>query len=190
MRHAIPVLASCLLIAACGSDPAAGDTEAPPATTAAASPAAATPSPSTAPAVSGRTMTKDELGREVCFFTAAEVRDALGIAVAEGKPANSMAAYGMFTCSYDGKLDGLQLNAIWVDPANVAASRGTMTSVSAGQIDRIAGDPDGAYLQYQGEIGGALHYMRGNVMIELRPAIWGKDNAAMKAKLLRLRRVP
>lgn len=96
----------------------------------------------------------------------------------------------MFACSYDGKFNGLRINATWAESGQVPASRASMTRISAGQIGPIAGAPDSAYLQYQGEIGGALHCMRGNAMIELRPVRCGKDNAAMKTRLLSLRRIP
>lgn len=189
MRIANLVLAVATLTA-CGSGAEnSGDAATSAAAATAPSTAAAPAAPSPA-AIAGGAMSKEELGEKVCFFTADEVRQALGFSVPAGKPQLDMASYGMFSCRYEGADNTLQINAIWVDPAQVEASRASRTQMSAGDLEHIAGDPDGAYLQYQQELGGALHYMRRNVMIEIRPMSWREGNAAMKAKLLSLRRVP
>lgn len=189
MRRSILVLGIALL-AGCGADAENDNRAANPGgyatqTTPAAAPAAAAPAD-----IPGGAMSKEELGQKVCFFTPDEVQAALGFAVSAGKPELSLASYGQFSCRYEGQNNTLHINANWIDPAQVEATRQYMTKPSAGELEPIAGDPDGAYLQYQQELGGALHYLRRNVLVEIRPMSWREGNAAMKAKLLSLRRVP
>jgi hypothetical protein len=111
--------------------------------------------------------------------------------VSSGKPNTAnLASYGAASCRYDGNENVLQINAFWMDPSQIAATRQSQARISAGDLDKLPGDADGAYLQYQQELGGALHYIRRNIMIEVRPMTWREDRSAMKTKLLTLRRVP
>lgn len=187
MRHFQFLAAAALGLAGCGSgDSAAGDA-APP-----KDPGAAAGSPS-APAAAAPPIAvigKDVLAKEVCYFKAEEVEAALGFKVEKVAPQLDLASHGSFSCRYEGKDNVLQLNLLWVDPSYVEASRRSGKGMSAGDKEDIAGDPDGAYLQVQQELGGALHYMRQNVMVEVRPLTWRLPPAEMKARLLKLRRVP
>lgn len=180
--HYAAILA--LGLAGCGSGDAEADNAAKPAT---AAPAASAAKPAAAP-VAG--IGKDVLAQEVCYFKPEEVEAALGFKVEKVVPRTDMASYGSFSCRYEGKDNVLQLNLFWVDPSQIEASRQSGKSISAGNKEDIAGDPDGAYLQVQQELGGALHYMRQNVMVEVRPMAWRIPPAEMKARLLKLRRVP
>lgn len=186
MRQFQLAAAMALGLAGCGSgDVAAGDTAAPQG----AGPAAGS-APASAPAAPIAGIGKDVLAKEVCYFKPEEVEAALGFKVDKVVPGLELASHGSFSCRYEGKDNVLQLNLLWVDPAYIEASRQSGKGMSAGDKEDIAGDPDGAYLQVQQELGGALHYMRQNVMVEVRPMTWRFPPAEMKARLLKLRRVP
>lgn len=190
MRSPSCFIAIVALLGACGSEAADDGSRGSPAAPAATP---ANPQPANTPSVAaipGGAVSKDELRRSVCYFTPAEIEAALGFSVSAGKPELSMADYGSFSCRYEGRDNVLVLNVLWVDPANVGPARANQGYANAGNLDRLPSDPDGAYLQYQQEMGGALHYMRRNVMVEVRPMTWRIPNEEMKARLLRLRRVP
>lgn len=178
-------------LTACGDDKPTRESTAPDRPAPSAQTAESVPVAAASPEIPGGVITKDELANSVCFFTSEEVQAALGFTVASGKPeTRNLASYGAASCRYEGKENVLQINAFWMDPSQIAATRQSQARLSAGDLERLPGDADGAYLQYQQELGGALHYIRRNVMIEIRPMTWRGDNAAMKAKLLTLRRVP
>jgi hypothetical protein len=181
-----------LALTACGDDRPASKSSAEDAKTVETPvPAASPPAPPAAIDIPGGAMSKEALASSICFFSPEEVQAALGFAVPAGKPNTKMLdAYGTASCRYEGEANVLQVNAIWVDPAQLETTRQYMSKLYAGGRDVLPGDADGAYVQDQGEIGGALHYVRRNVMIEIRPLSWRGDRAAMKAKLLSLRRVP
>lgn len=188
--HHLIVPAFAMALVACGGG---GEEQAANATQADASiPAPAAPAASATPAeIPGGTMSKEEIQQKVCLFTPEEVQAAMGFAVAAGKPELSLAEHGMVSCRYAGKDNDLHINLIWTDPVYYAQTIASLKKVSAGKLEQIAGDPDSAYMQYQGELGGALHYLRRNIMVEVRPMAWsGSSEAEMKAKLLKLPRRP
>jgi hypothetical protein len=193
MRYALISLSAVLAagLAACGDDKPSVKQEEPTVRTAPAPLVDAAPAVSPTPDIPGGVMTKDELAANICFFTPEEVQAALGFTVSAGKPnTQNLASYGAASCRYDGQDNVLQINAFWIDPSQMAATRQSRERISAGDLERLPGDADGAYLQYQQELGGALHYIRRNVMVEIRPMTWRAGNEAMKAKLLALRRAP
>jgi hypothetical protein len=188
--HHLIAPAFAMALVACGGggeDQAANATQADASTPApAANPASAAPAE-----VPGGAMGKEEMQQKVCLFTPEEVQAAMGFAVAAGKPELRLAEHGMVSCRYSGKDNDLHINLIWTDPVYYAQTKASMKRVSAGKLEEISGDPDSAYMQYQGELGGALHYLRRNIMVELRPMAWsGSSEAEMKAKLLKLPRRP
>lgn len=188
--HQLIVAASAMALVACGGG---GEGQAANATQAEDStPAPAAPTASAAPVpIPGGPMSKEEMQQKVCIFTPEEVTAAMGFSVAAGKPELSLAEHGMVSCRYAGKDNDLHINLIWTDPVYYAQTIASMKKVSAGKLEQIAGDPDSAYMQYQGELGGALHYLRRNIMVEVRPMAWsGSSEAEMKAKLLKLPRRP
>lgn len=185
------VSASAMALVACGGsgeDQAANATQAED-----PSPAPAAPSASAAPVpIPGGPMGKEEMAEAVCIFTPEEVTAAMGFAVEAGKPELEYASSGMAGCVYKGKDNDLRVNMIWTDPAYYAQTRANPTMMRAGKLERLPGDPDVAFMQYQDAgIGGALHYLRRNIMVEVRPMSWmATSNEAMKAKLLKLPRRP
>lgn len=184
MRH-LPLAVPLLFLAACG----AGNGDAPPA------PATTEPAPSLAagePAFTGPALSKDDLASKVCFFTPAEIADKLGFTVEAGKPDTAqLQAYGMASCVYDGSSNSLRITAIWLDPAQVAPSRASMTRMSGGgRVEQLAGDADSAYLHDMQDNGTSLHYLRQNVRIQLHATSGAVPFATMKPRLLALRRVP
>ncbi len=192
MRRYLVPIAFALTVAACSGEAgnSASPSDAPPAA------ATATPEPTfSSPALSapvGPTMSKAELGEKVCFFTPAEIEQALGFAVSAGKPDTTfLERSGAATCAYDGKENSLRLNAYWIDPSLVAGARQGMTMLSGGgQTEQLPGDPDAAYLHDQQDNGTSLHYLRGNVRVQLHATSGMVPFATMKPKLLTLRRVP
>lgn len=192
-RHLVLPMILATALAACSDDKptqtnASAETAAPPAQNAEPRPSAA-PSP---PDVPGGIVSKEDLASSVCFFTPEEVQAALGFAVQPGKPdTTNLASYGSASCRYEGQDNVLQINVFWLDPAQIAAARQSQSRLSTGDLQALPGDADGAYVQRQKGIGsGALHYIRRNVMIEIRPLTWRDDQPAMKDNLLKLRRVP
>ena len=188
--HQFIVAASAMALVACGGgreDQAANATQAEDST-----PAPAAPTASTAPVpIPGGPMSKDEMAKAVCIFTPEEVTAAMGFAVEAGKPELEYASSGMAGCVYKGKDNDLRVNMIWTDPVYYAQTRANPTMMRAGKLEKLPGDPDVAFMQYQGELGGALHYLRRNIMVEVRPMSWmDSSNEAMKAKLLKLPRRP
>jgi hypothetical protein len=137
-------------------------------------------------------MSKEDMAKAVCIFTPEEVTAAMGFAVEAGKPELEYASSGMVGCVYKGKDNDLRVNMIWTDPVYYAQTRANPTMMRAGKLEKLAGDPDVAFMQYQDAgIGGALHYLRRNIMVEVRPMSWmGTSDEAMKAKLLSLPRRP
>jgi hypothetical protein len=192
-RHVGALIFLAAALAACGEDKPASQNAAPAAPEASVASVGAAPAPpSPQPAdIPGGMISKAELASAICFFTPQEIQNALGFAVSAGKPNVSMLeAYGSASCRYEGSDNVLQINMFWASADQVEATRQSQARLSAGEIDRLTGDADGAFVQYQKELGGALHYMRRNVMVEIRPMSWREDNAKMKAGLLALRRAP
>lgn len=189
--HHLFVPAIAMALVACGGggeDQAANATQADASTPApAANPASAAPV-----AIPGGAMSKDEMARNVCIFTPEEVSKAMGFPVEAGKAELEYASSGMAACVYKGKMNDLRVNMIWTDPAYYAQTRANPTMMRAGKLEKLPADPDVAFMQYQdGGIGGALHYLRRNIMVEVRPMSWMESsNEAMKAKLLTLPRRP
>lgn len=179
-----------MTLAACGDGKPASQNAEP--SSSAEMPAPAQPAAAPVEIAASGGMTKEELASKICFFTPEEIATAMGFSVAAGKPETSMLAeYGTANCRYEGKENTLQINAMWLEPTQGDSARHTLTSQIAGERDVLAGDPDGAVVQYQKRIrSGALHYVRQNIMMEVRPSTWRGDPAAMKEKLLKLRRVP
>lgn len=175
-----------VLLAACGS-PQSDAPAAPPRELAGAPAAVRAPAP-----VSGPILSKADLARQVCFFTPAEIRDKLGFAVAAGRSETSqLQGYGMASCAYSGPQNSLRVTVIWLDPGQVAASRASMTRMSGGgRIAMLPGDPDSAYLHDQQDNGTSLHYLRGNVRVQVQATSGAVPFATMKPRLLALRRVP
>lgn len=191
VKHFIIVSASATALVACGGsgeDQAANATQAEDST-----PAPAAPSASAKPVpIPGGPMSKDDMAKAACIFTPEEVNAAMGFAVEAGKPELEYASSGMAGCVYKGKDNDLRVNMIWTDPAYYAQTRANPTMMRAGKLEKLPGDPDVAFMQYQdGSIGGALHYLRRNIMVEVRPMSWmDSSNETMKAKLLKLPRRP
>jgi hypothetical protein len=189
--HQFIVAASAMALVACGGggkDQAANATQAEDST-----PAPAAPSASAAPVpIPGGPMSKEDMAKAVCIFTPEEVTTAMGFAVEAGKPELEYASSGMAGCVYKGKDNDLRVNMIWTDPVYYAQTRANPTMMRAGKLEKLPGDADVAFMQYQDAgIGGALHYLRRNIMVEVRPMSWmDSSNEAMKAKLLKLPRRP
>jgi hypothetical protein len=142
-------------------------------------------------AAAGEVMSKEDLAKQVCFFTPAEIQETLGFAAATGKPDSGMLSYGMASCTYVGSENSLSLSAIWVDPTQIAATRASMTRMSAGgKIEMLPGDPDAAYLHDQQDNGVSLIYLRGNIRMQLQVTSSRTVYADMKPRLLKLKRVP
>lgn len=155
---------------------------------------AAKPAPapaSTTAAIPANAMSKEQLAKQVCFFTPAEIQATLGFSVAAGKPNTEMLSYGMASCLYPGSENSLDVSGIWVEPAQIAATRASMTRMSGGgRIETLTGDPDAAYLHDQQDNGVSLIYMRGNIRVQVRTTSSRTVYADMKPRLLKLRRVP
>lgn len=182
----LPFVFPVLLLSACGEQ----DSEAVAAPT--ASQQAAAPAPSAPAAFAGPALSKDDLAAKVCFFTPAEVADKLGFTVEAGKPdTKQLQGYGMASCVYDGSSNSLRVTAIWLDPAQVAPSRASMTRMSGGgKVEQLPGDADSAYLHDMQDNGTSLHYLRQNVRIQVHATSGTVPFATMKPRLLALRRVP
>lgn len=189
--HHLIAPAFAMALVACGGggeDQAANATQADAsAPTPAANPASAAPVP-----IPGGAMSKEEMAKAVCIFTPEEVSGAMGFAVEAGQPQLEYADNGMVACIYKGKDKDLRVNMIWTDPVYYAQTRANPTMMRAGKLEKLPGDPDAAFMQYQdGGIGGALYYLRRNIIVEVRPMSWmGTSNEEMKAKLLKLPRRP
>jgi hypothetical protein len=153
---------------------------------------AAKPAPApAAPPVAVATMSKDEMAKQVCFFTPAEIQAALGFSVQAGKPDTKMLSYGRATCLYEGTENSLSIAADWIDPAQVAGARAGMTRMSGGgKTEQIPGDPDAAYFHDQQDNGVSLHYLRGNIRMQVQATSSRTVFATIKPKLLALKRVP
>ncbi len=189
--HHVIVSASAMALVACGGGGEDQSANATQADTSAPAPAANPASAASVP-IPGGPMSKEEMAKAVCIFTPEEVTAAMGFAVEAGKPELEYASNGMVACTYKGKDTDLRVNMIWTDPVYYAQTRANPTMMRAGEMEKLPGDPDIAYMQYQeGGIGGALHYLRRNIMVEVRPMSWmGTSNEEMKAKLLKLPRRP
>lgn len=190
MRSIVVVLAATAALTGCGSaqeEAVAAPSEA----SANAVPAQAGPA-APAAAYSGPTVSKADLAKQVCFLSPAEIEKALGFAVEAGKPDTSLIEQsGMAACVYDGKTNSLRLNAYWIEPGLVDAARQGMTLMAGGQkVEKLAGDPDSAYLQDQQDNGTSLHYLRQNLRVQLHATSGMVPFAEMKPRLLALRRVP
>jgi hypothetical protein len=188
MRPALAAMCILALLAACGS---AESESAPPARSKPA-PAPGKQASAPASAMTGPAISKDELAKAVCFFTPAEIAAKLGFTVSAGKADTKfLQDYGMASCTYPGSDNTLMITAIWIDPAQIAATRSSMTRMSGGGlIEAVPGDPDSAYLHDQQDTGSSLHYLRGNVRIQVHATSSRTPFATMKPKLLALRRVP
>lgn len=129
-----------------------------------------------------------------CILSAAELSEAVGWQVAEGKPSTeSWQQYSIADCKYDGVGDGsaVVINFNWLDPAYLEATKASMASFDAGYMEKIPSDPDDAYMQYQeGMNSAALHYVHLNMMVEIRTIKWRGSRADIKRKLLALKRIP
>lgn len=181
------------LLAGCGSNEAATAEGAAAATAAPPPAASAPPAPTAGPvAIPGGAMSKEELGKAVCFYTPAELQKELGFAVKAGLADTArLEGYGMASCRYDGTENSVQLAAYWIDPAQVAAARQGMTMMSGGSmVEKLSGDPDSAYLHDQQDMGSSLHYLRRNIRIQVQTTSSRMPFATMKPRLLALRRVP
>jgi len=192
MRTPVRVLTLAAL-AGCGSGGAAGGAAAGESPAAAPAPAGSAPPASLAGpvAIPGGAISKEELGKTVCYFTPDEIREKLGFAVAAGVASTRMLESGMASCTYDGKDNSLQVIAYWIEPSQVAAARQGMTRMSGGgMVETIPGDPDSAYLHDQQDNGSSLHYLRRNLRIQVYTTSGRTPFATMKPKLLALRRVP
>lgn len=132
-----------------------------------------------------------------CPYTAAEVRLALNLEVAEGLPAAPVAFPGgkRLSCRYNalrGATASLWLTQDAYDNPR-DPSIAMMARMRAGTFQPVADDADGAEFQEQGDLTNAtLHYLRKGVQVEARVTIGPRDAgfAAMKGKLLKLRRIP
>jgi len=130
---------------------------------------------------------------KACPYTAAELRAALGIDVAEGRPTETPYPGGkMMDCDYKGK----KLLSITVAQVQ-AASPGDAAQIAKGvQGTAIPGDKDAAvWVRASGSVYRlGLSYVRNRTHTEVNvKGLNSKDDAAvapMKSKLLKLRRVP
>lgn len=188
----MPVLVLTLTaLAGCGSGGDAGTATqgaSPPPVAAASAPE---PSPAGPVAIPGGAISKEEMGKAVCYFTPDEIQSALGFPVSAGVASTTMLEAGMASCRYDGQDNSLQVTAYWIDPAQVATAQQGMTRMSGGGLtETIPGDPDSAYLHDQQDNGASLHYLRRNLRIQVQTTSSRTPFATMKPKLLALRRVP
>lgn len=180
-----------MALVACGGGGGEEASNATPKAPAKPAPAANPASAPAAPPVTAATMSKDEMAKKVCFFTPAEIQAALGFSVQAGKPDTRMLSYGRATCLYQGTENSLSIAADWIDPAQVAGTRAGMTRMSGGgRVEQIPGDPDAAYFHDQQDNGVSLHYLRGNIRIQVQATSSRTVFATIKPKLLALKRVP
>lgn len=188
MSRFVLVLAASAALAACGSESPPPAAEQPDQ----AAPTPAAPPPAAPAAYTGPVIAKEALGGQVCYFTPDEIAEKLGFTVQPGVADTAMLqSYGMASCVYNGSNNSLRVTAIWIDPAQLAAARSGMTRMSGGgMVEIVPGDPDAAYLHDQQDNGSSLHYLRQNVRIQLHVTSSRVPFAAMKPKLLSLRRVP
>ena len=135
--------------------------------------------------------------RDACAYTAAELQAALGVSVDEGKagPTVPFAGGRAVSCQYaaQGKSTASVVvnRTVYTNPADPSIAM--MARMRAGTFEKVAADPDGAEFQTQGDITNAtLHYLRRGNQVEVRVTIGPKQPgfAAMKARLLTLRRLP
>lgn len=182
MNQALGITGMVLLLAACGhggADPAAATPSdaAPEFTPAAAQPAAPPPG----------TIDRAVLA-EPCLLTPTQVSGALGVAIDTAEPE---VMGDMAGCSYRGPKGSLRLNFIWHDPAYFALATQATRNTRPGEKIDLTGDPDKAWMQFDGPDGGNLHYYRKNVEVELVPLLTSPaSRAATQAALLKLPRVP
>ena len=135
--------------------------------------------------------------RDACPYAAVELQAALGVSVDEGKPGPTTRFAGgrAVSCQYaaQGKSTASVVvnRTVYTNPADPSIAM--MARMRAGAFEKVAADPDGAEFQEQGDITNAtLHYLRKGSQVEVRVTIGPKQPgfAAMKARLLTLRRLP
>lgn len=137
-------------------------------------------------------------GVAACPYRAAELRDALGLDLSDGKADAELPFPGGKTlgCRYQGKSP--KTPSLWLKFTamnNPAAPENVNYFKSlAGKLQKVPGDPDGAMWQTgQGDNShAALVYLRKGVIVEARVLLAPQQGGfeAVKAKLLSLRRVP
>ncbi|APG62688.1 hypothetical protein LPB140_07665 [Sphingorhabdus lutea] len=129
-----------------------------------------------------------------CILSVEEVSKATGWSSSAGKAnISGWQSYGTADCKYEEKngLGTFYVNFTWVDPQYLEQTKASMHQFDAGMVEKIEGDEDGAFMQYQkGLNSGALHYTRANIIVEIRPTYWKASKTELKEKLLALRRVP
>ncbi|MEJ5369294.1 MAG: hypothetical protein WHT08_13300 [Bryobacteraceae bacterium] len=130
---------------------------------------------------------------EGCLYTPAELEAALGMKVQKGKGTVMKWSGGKSTtCMYSAGMHGILLS---IETLNTPGGFGGSNDFAGGK-EAIPGDPDKAFWQVnQGDLTDvALTYVRGNSRTQIRVSgVNQKDKAAvqaMRAKVLKLRRVP
>jgi hypothetical protein len=133
-----------------------------------------------------------------CPFTAAEVKQTLGIDVKAGEAGKELPFTGgkMLSCRYnsaDSFKPGLWLTQTVMDDAKNPANANSFKFL-AGKLTPVPNDPDNAGWQdNQGDMTNAtLHYLRNGALIELRVTVSPRDKAYadIRSKLPKMRRLP
>ena len=172
-----------LALAACGGENAPAE----PAATAEAEPAAIPAADMSQPKPGVAVMDPAKL-KDPCIFTKEEVSKTFGITVATTEPETMGQMSG---CTYKGDKGSLRINFIAHDPGYFDMAVASMKKMKPGRKVDIAGDPDGAWMQFISETGGYLNYNRQNVSVEILPLMnAAESNAATQEKLLSMRRIP
>lgn len=157
-------------------------------------PDAAQPAAATAPAALVSDVREvAKAGFNACPYTISEMQSTFGLALTGAPDSSMLESANLATCMYQaaGSATYVQVDYLWLAPAEVAQSVATAGTGRAGSVTRIEGDSDHASFQANTEMNMyALDYFRGNVMVTVRVIGWGGSADAARAGLLGLRRHP
>jgi len=183
MSRFFSLLPLTLVLAACGGESAPAD----PAANAQAKPDSVSAKPASQQKPGVAAMDPAKL-KDPCLFTKEEVGKTFGITITATEPETMGQMSG---CTYKGDKGSLRINFIAHDPGYFDMAVASMKKMKPGRKVDIAGDPDGAWMQFISETGGYLNYNRQNVSVEILPLMNDSEsNAATQEKLLSMRRIP
>lgn len=127
-----------------------------------------------------------------CFLSNEEASAIIAAPIVNQVPfTRDLESGGVASCRYEGERNTLVVNLTWIDPVQLSAWKAYQNTGLAGTVTALPGDPDGAQIQVQPDLGGAINYIRKNVQVEVRPMTWtGTSNDVWTERLTAARRFP
>jgi len=132
-------------------------------------------------------------GFDACSYAASDMQGAFGLALTGTPDTTMLESANLASCRYEitGSPTYVQVDYLWLSPADVAQSIASVGTGRAGSVTLVEGDADHASFQANTDMKMyALDYFRGNVMVTVRVLSWSGSPNAARSGLLGLPRRP